>query len=68
MAEAAGEAVGAEGLGEDEEDEAGSLFALLFGSVEDRYKFNTSLSVFFVFIKWANVLLFRGPLLSSSWL
>jgi hypothetical protein len=38
MAVAAGEAVGAESLGEDEDD-AGSLFALLFGSVEDRYKF-----------------------------
>jgi hypothetical protein len=36
MAEAAGEAVGAESLGEEEEDEAGGLFALLFGSLEDR--------------------------------
>ena len=36
MAEAAGEAVGAENPRE-EEDEAGSLFSLLFGSLEDRY-------------------------------
>jgi hypothetical protein len=50
MAKAAGEAVGAESL-EEEEDDAGSLFALLFGSVEDRYTYNISLSVFFVFIK-----------------
>ncbi len=41
MAEAAGEADGAESLGE-EEDEDGSLFAVLFGSLEDRYKNNIS--------------------------
>ncbi len=35
MAEAAGEAVGSESLGEEEED-AGNLFTFLFGSVEDR--------------------------------
>jgi hypothetical protein len=40
MAEAAGEADGAESLGEEEEEETGSLFALLYGSVEDKYKFN----------------------------